>query len=283
MESALRMSELVVAARFYSREEAQAFYELAHESGARVHLLEPELVGRGFDITLGAAERVVASSVMIHPDDWESLETALEPQLEIDPHDPVAASPTAELRALLAGPRDANLPERVIARKVIAALPPASQAETPAAHVEDIHRDGDEKVGVWLTSLAMLATLCFVTVMLTLFRPWGADHLYAYGLTPGGGAEGIQADAKIYGVDPFAAPIKGLLPLILPSITTLSVILTRRRLKDGRVRPMFPRAQRQVCWFALGLSVAVYLFCFSLAVYEYYRMVHIQRDFEVNL
>jgi hypothetical protein len=76
MQTPIRMSELVTAARFYSSEEAAAFYELGTEAGARVRLLEPEMVGRGFDLSLGATERMVAFAVMVHPDDWDALEQA---------------------------------------------------------------------------------------------------------------------------------------------------------------------------------------------------------------
>lgn len=241
-DNLLRMSELVPAARFYCREEVDAFLELAIESGMRALLLEPEQVGRGFDILLGEVERMVAFAGMLHPDDWEAMETRLEAVLELDPLDPVAASPAPELQALLAGPRDANLPERAVARKVLAVLPPQAVLQTAASL--DVHKQGDEKLGGWLTMIAVLSSRIFIGLMLALAKPWGVHHLCAYGLTPRSGAEGIYREAMEYRVDPFAAPVKSLFPLIFPFPATLAVIISRRRLKDGRVRRMFPRAQR---------------------------------------
>src|SRR6478752_10328196 len=115
---------MVPVARFTTREQAESFRAIAAECGVAARVLDLRRFSGGFDRTLGGADSLQEFSVEVEPGEAPVLAAHLEAGMEIDPMDPMHSAGRDELTAIAEGPLNGNLCGRIIAARILAALPP---------------------------------------------------------------------------------------------------------------------------------------------------------------
>jgi hypothetical protein len=265
-----RLSEMIPVARLFSREEAEELSALAADAGVLAVIADPRRLPQAFDATLGALDAAQAFTVYVARDDVSKLRTKLEQTLEIDPLDPLCALSNAELEAIVEAPRDANLTEWVIARKLLASRAPgddpARSGEDIASWTLDPHADSDARLARWLGAV-VLGSFAAAVVLVTMTATEG------FGLVSSADAEAWSSGPSgadtphTIPLDKFGAPLRELIPLGLPAASSLALIFSWRILSNGAWRWMFPNFWRQIGWWTFTITLAALLIClFAVAL-----------------
>ena len=255
-----QLSDMIPAARFYSREEADAMAALAAEAGIAALVVNPGRATATFDMSLGAVGSAEGFTVFVNPADVEKLRAALERNLVIDPQDPLCTLSAAELRELLEAPLHANLTEQIIAAKVLTSRTGSGPDSLPlekstAGFVLDPHRDSDARLGRWLGGVAVCFTALYL-FFVVLPAPEFVEYLMEEGLH-GTWKRGSSANSHGYiDRDLFSGGVRVPLLCLLPFAASGALVFSRRKRADGTVRPMFTKAWRSVGWITLVVAAA---------------------------
>jgi hypothetical protein len=199
----------------------------------------------------------------VDPGDLDGLRTTLEKNVEIDPLDPLCSLSTAELCELAEAPLDANLTEKVIAGKLLAARsdgtlpPPLPSTKSTAGLRLDPHADNDARLGRWLGILTIFSLVAYLWFAI-LATPWVRDRINMEGVQ-GSLKRGAEQGRISLQRDSFAGGIRIPLFGILPSAASFALIYSRRKLADDSVRPMFARHWRIAGYSSFALAIAGFL------------------------
>ncbi len=249
---------LVPVARFQSVEEANAFSAIAADCGVDTRLLDARRSTTGFDGTLGGTMHPMGFSVYVRAEDVPKLRDHLESVMEPDPLDPLHTAGRAELSAIAEGPIHGNLCEQVIARKILATLPPEEPRGGPHDQLTDSHLAADRVRARWLAAAGLGFTAIYLTILLNgILLRTNPDSEYASYFFSAGVMAAAWTDH-----DPIAGMIRPFLLTLVPMGTGAALFLSRRRLRNGTSRHMFPpfwRLMGQVLfWLPVGL-LAIFL------------------------
>lgn len=226
---------MVAVARFHDMEEVESFRAIAMECGVPTRVADVRRGLGGFDFTLGASAQFLGWAVMVAEPDVPVLEAHLTSQLEIDPMDPMNTAPTPELSEIVNGPLTGNLWEKITARRILESR--AVPVEPVAASgVADSHVDGDERLARWLGAVGWTFTIIYLAIVISGLFP-NAPPTYEEALVLF--APGAQGYVEYTG-DPFADDLRPFILTVIPMATGLALFLSRRQLRSGLVRPMFP-------------------------------------------
>ena len=261
--SSFHLSGLTRAARYYSREEAEELAALAGEGDIFAVVVDPRRLPGAFDATLGGFDAAEGFTVYVDPSGLSKLRAMLADTLTVDPGDPLHSLTAAELAAIAVAPLDANLAEQVIAAQLLAARgidpqDPSLRLPGPLSETAtDPHLAADARTARWIGVLA----LAFPVTFLLLAAPsaWELvrdpvtamvdQSLYVQ-------AALIQASPE---EDTFRTALRMFLGVLIPVAASGALIFSRRRLRDGSARPMFPRLWRRLGLLSLIFILAVYL------------------------
>ncbi|HWB04954.1 MAG TPA: hypothetical protein VG796_18135 [Verrucomicrobiales bacterium] len=252
--------EMVPTARFYSREEADALSALALEAGITAPVVDASRAMATFDMSLGAVGSAEGFTVFVNPGDLKRLQSKLEETLEIDPQDPLCTLTDSELEEVVHAPLNANLTERVIARKLLAARKagaqdaPALPASTTAFN-PDPHRKQDVRMARWLGGVAIIFTAVYLFFIAA--DPGYREQVMRESIQGTWKQDSSAKDRRGYvHHDAFAGGVRVPLLFLLPFAAGGALILSRRKLADDTVRPMFPGPWRVLGWVILIVAVA---------------------------
>ncbi len=243
---------LVPVARFSDKNQAAAFCEIATECGVATRVSDSRRFTAGFDATMGGADKLEGCSVLVKAGDVPVLRAYLEASLEIDPMDPLHTAGRSELRAMEEGPLDGNLCEQIIASKILATLPPEAPVDSPQAAADDAHLAADRRFARWLGGAGLLFTAIYLSVITNSLVFTGYLQ-YAYPVYAG---SGLNQTVHFYD-DGIARNIRPLLLMIFPMGTGAALILSRRQLRDGSSRRMFPPFWRITGYLLFWIPVLV--------------------------
>ena len=226
----------VPVARFQSMEEAGAFCAIARECGVKTSRVDLQRSTSGFDGTLGGTTHLMAYCVWLNAEDLPLLREHLASSMEIDPLDPLHTAGRAELLAMVQGPVDGNLCEQVIAGKILNSLPPQEAPNVAISPETDAHSAADRRKARWLGVTGVGFTTIYLTIFLnSIFLSADPDSDYA--------SRSFNAGIRILtsqNHDSIADNIRPFLITSVPMAVGATLFLSRRQLRDGRVRRMFP-------------------------------------------
>ena len=257
------LSAMVPAARFYSREEAEAMTALAAEAGITAPVVDAARSTATFDMSLGAVGSADGFTVFVDPADLDLLRATLEKNVEIDPMDPLCSLSTAELHELAGAPLNANLTEKVIAARLLSARtdgtlpPPLPSTKSTAGFRLDPHADDDARLGRWLGTLTVFSLVAYLWFTI-LATPWVREWINKEGLQ-GSWKRGAEQGSVFLHRDTFAGGIRVPLFGILPSAASFALVCSRRKLGDNSVRPMFARHWRIAGFSSFVLAMAGFI------------------------
>ncbi|MDB6068958.1 MAG: hypothetical protein JWL81_129 [Verrucomicrobiales bacterium] len=240
---------MVPVARFHGMDEVEAFRSIAQECGVETRVANVRRTDAGFDFTLGGGSQFLGWVVLAVESDVPALTAHLEKHLEVDPLDPMRSAKATELLAIVDGPLEGNLCEKVTAARILAEQSVVVQSVLPGTGV-DTHLAGDARQARWLGITGWIFTLRYIVMyVLDLLSPESESP----GLLGMSFGFGMQTSA-IYGGDAVAENVKPFLLLMIPMATGFA-LLAKRKLKDGTVRPMFPDHWRKTGYFHFWLPV----------------------------
>ena len=177
-----------------------------------------------------------------------------------------------ELRTLVEAPREANLTEWVLAKKLLASRGPE---ETPARSRQEIndwaldpHAAFDARLGRWLGLLVLCSfSVCIIILIRVMIQEFGTgDHdpaTHSASWNPGAHTRRLPRP------DEFGAPLRELIPMLLPSASSLALIFSWRIMRNGQRRWMFPKVWRDVGWWSLMLSLGSIAAGVALFIYRH--------------
>lgn len=257
-----RMKDMIAAGKFYSREEAEELKAVSEEAGIPALIIDPRKQPGAFDATLGGFTASLTFTVYVHQDAAEALSSRLENILELDPADPLCSLSVPELLALTQGPVDGNLAERVLARKALAARPdhsaslpvPSPGAKDDQEPPNDPHATADARRAWWFGAAALVLPIIWLAALLTAA---GENHSAN---TREISRDAFDRQSSLYATlqeaDSFAGPLRLFIIVLLPVTAAGTLIFSRRKLRDGTHRPMFPRYWRIFGWVSLSTTIA---------------------------
>ena len=249
----------------------QAIYEahldgmwglLAAETGVFAVVVDPRRLPKAFDATLGAFDIAEGFTVYVDPSGVPQLRARLAESLTVDPNDPLHSLTTAELLALAGASLDANLAEQVIAEKLLAGRgdEPLSSPDTAPAGKgirNDPHLAADACRARWIGVLALIFPVtCLLIAAPTLSQLFRDPVNTAVG-------HAIFIQTALTHVPPvedrFFTALRIFMGALIPVAASGALAFSRRKLRDGSSRPMFPQRWRRLGWTSLIFIIAVYL------------------------
>jgi hypothetical protein len=271
--AALQLSAMIPAARFYSREEAEAMTALAAEFGIVAPVVNAGRAMATFDMSLGAVGSADGFTVFVNPKEVEKLRTALESRIEIDPQDPLCALSIAELKDLVAAPLNANITEQIIAAKLLASRGgvdsgPSSSAPVNTGFSLDPHQTTDARIGRWLGGITLFFTVIYLWFAI-LATPRVREWMVEKGVQETRPAGALREGRKAAHHDAFAGGVRIPLLGVLPSAAAFALVVSRRKRADDSIRPMFAAHWRYLGWCSIALALAgwVWFVCRGFQVY----------------
>lgn len=227
---------MVPVARFHGMDEVEAFRGIAEECGVVTQVANVERTVAGFDATLGGTAQFMGFVILVAAAEVPVLKAHLEAGLEIDPMDPMQSASTGELLAMTGGPVDGNLCEKIVAERILASrAQPAVETAAAAAWV-DTQMERDRKLARWLGMMGWVFTIIYLSIVLNgLFPPAHlTDEQVAVMFAPG--ARGWVPETR----DQIADNLRPFILTVIPMATGIALWLSRRQMRNGLVRPMFP-------------------------------------------
>jgi len=245
------LSPMVWVARCFNREEADAFAAMAAECGVSVRLASTRQSAGGFDATLGGADHLLGFSVRVKASDVPVLRAHLESSMEADPLDPLNTASDAELLAMTQGPLEGNLCEQIIAAKLLAGRPEPDAVKLEEGPV-DVHLSSDRRVARWLGAVGLIFLVICYCFVFTGFRAAlaGLGKLKARSVLVLD--SGFEAGIMI-GNDAIAHNLRPFILTVIPMAAGTALILSKRQLRNGTTRPMFPPLWRTIGYFLFWL------------------------------
>ncbi len=264
--ASIQLSQMVRAARFFSREEAEALAGAAREAGVVVMVAENRRLPQGFDASLGGFDAAEGVSVFVRPEDVRPLRQALAEAAEVQPGDPLEALSNGELQAIVRQPLRANLLEQALALKILGtrggSLEPVSAEPAAGAADPDPHARSDARLARWIGGLAVLLPLLLTVTSLALsVDGWQASVLEPAIYIHTGVSGTLTAD------DSFAGPLRVFLFVLAPLAAGAALVFSKRRLPDGSVRRMFSPGWRRIGSASLIISLLFYLIPLGYLLY----------------
>lgn len=226
---------MVPVARFHGMDEVEAFRAIAKECGVETRVANVERPVAGFDATLGGTAQFMGLVVLVRAADIPRLKSHLEAELEINPMDPMQSASTGELQAVGEGPVNGNLCEKILAERILASRTERVETAGSAAWV-DTQLERDAKLARWLGVLGWVFTIIYLSIVINgLFPPPPlTDEQSVVLFAPG--ARGAVPHTR----NPFAENIRPYILTTVPMATGLALWASRRQMRNGLVRPMFP-------------------------------------------
>ena len=250
---ALKLMDLLPAARLFDEEAADALASACAAHGARVKVTGPGTAG-GFDVSLGAVGATSGWLVMVHKDDVARLVSALADEVEPDEDDPVREASRAWCEALLAGPLDGNLLAMAMAKRRLRQMP----ADAPDAVVrsidDDPYWDADCRMAAGLGSVGAVLALRGVLVLVGGVLP---THDPAADVGSAGSELVAMAADPVDPSDGITLPRLFFSLLAVPLLFV--VLVSRRQLTPVSSRWRYPRTWRVVAGGSLLLLVVAAL------------------------
>lgn len=226
---------MVPVARFHGMDEVEAFREIAKECGVETRVANVQRPVAGFDATLGGTAQFMGLVVLVRPADLPGLKAHLEAELEIDPMDPMQSASTEELQAVGEGPVNGNLCEKILAERILASRSERVETAGAAAWV-DTQLERDAKSARWLGVMGWVFTIIYFSIVISGLLPPAelTEEQVAVMYAPG--ARGAVPETR----DPFADNLLPFILTVVPMATGLALWASKRQMRNGLVRPMFP-------------------------------------------
>lgn len=244
---------MVWVARCFNREEADAFAAMAAECGVSVRLTSTRRAASGFDATLGGADHLLGFSVNAKASDVPVLRAHLESSMEADPLDPLNTASDADLLAMTQGPLEGNLCEQIIAAKLLAGRPEPDAVSLDDRPV-DIHLSSDHRVARWLGAVGLVFLVICFTIVFTGLEAALAGMEHSEASTPVGFEGGFQADV-LSRHDQITNNLRPFILTVIPMAAGTALILSKRQLRNGTTRPMFPPLWRTIGFLLFWMPV----------------------------
>lgn len=261
--SSYHLSGLTRAARYYSREEAEELTSLAADGNIFAVVVDPRRLPGAFDATLGGFDAAEGFTVYVDPSGVSKLREMLADALTVDPADPLYSLTTAELTAIAAAPLDANLAEQVIAEKLLAVResePPDDALSVPAPVNEtrtDPHLIVDARSARWIGVLALAFPVsCLLLAAPSAWKPVRDPVNTAVDQALSVQTALLQTRPE---EDSFLTALRMFMGVLIPVVASGTLVFSRRKLRDGTGRPMFPRLWRRIGLISLIFILTVYL------------------------
>jgi hypothetical protein len=187
-------------------------------------------------------------AVYVPKSSLSDLRKHLAATMEIDPLDPMHGASRAELTAIMEGVMDGNVCEQIVAAKILESRPPEAETDISASNtaqeeLTDTHLSADRKTAVWLG----VAGLLFTAGYLALHLPdTFADTMAIVAPSATSGGSNSYSEMYEYSHDPISTNLRPFLMTAVPMGCGAALLLSKRRLRNGTPRPMFPNPWRWI-------------------------------------